>query len=639
MGKLVILQLPSENFARGFTCILQIREDKDTTQNLTQITGKLPANPEMPQRLNDEWRSVFNSDESSRIQAKKAAITNFSRTAKVKNFVDYLNDWLNDSRDKEWQKIRDGLQQHLSKEEEIRVIIQTQDPILRRLPWQAWNLFAENYPKAEIALSPISFQTPGDLPRRQSKKVRILTVLGENTVGLNSPKIDIQFDQQELEKLGNQGAEIIILKQPSPEKLREYLWQEEGWHIFFFAGHSSSSEDGEVGEIILNSKEKSLKITELQEALKKAISRGLQLAIFNSCDGLGLANQLAELNIRQMIVMREPVPDTVAKAFLQHFLTAFACRNQSFYAAVREARLRLEDWEKRFPGAKWLPVIYQNPTVIPPTWKQLRTRRSNLAVERSVNSFFARHPDLSLWKFLTGLIGLGTVTVVFIVVFPYVQNRQQSTTVSNPSPPSTQKAQLPASDSNSQAPQSTASSPTPTPQVPVSTPLNLPSPTQKAQLPVSSRNLQTPQATASASPTVQIPVSKPKSSPPVQTVEPQVPIIPNQIWNSTFVSSPAVNPTASSNPTQPPKDSAPIQPAKNRDALNRERANLLSRLQTIRSLQPTLKQRWKRHQLLFENGAISQDMVLSAQQEYLNSERELNEVQSQLNQLELRETR
>lgn len=117
MGKLVILQLPSENFTRGFTCILQIREDKDTTQNVTQITGRLPANPEMPQRLNDEWRSVFNSDENSRIQAKKAAITNFYRTDLVKNFVDYLNDWLNNSGDREWQKIRDGLQQHLSKEE------------------------------------------------------------------------------------------------------------------------------------------------------------------------------------------------------------------------------------------------------------------------------------------------------------------------------------------------------------------------------------------------------------------------------------------------------------------------------------------------------------------------------------------
>ncbi len=58
--------------------------------------------------------------------------------------------------------------------------------------------------------------------------------------------------------------------------------------------------------------------------LRKAISRGLQLAIFNSCDGLGLANDLAELNIPQIIVMRSPVPDLVAQEFLKHFLKAFS---------------------------------------------------------------------------------------------------------------------------------------------------------------------------------------------------------------------------------------------------------------------------------------------------------------------------
>ncbi|WP_265275359.1 hypothetical protein [Nostoc sp. KVJ3] len=33
-------------------------------------------------------------------------------------------------------------------------------------------------------------------------------------------------------------------------------------------------------------------IEEFKEAFKQAIHKGLQLGIFNSCDGLGLANQL-----------------------------------------------------------------------------------------------------------------------------------------------------------------------------------------------------------------------------------------------------------------------------------------------------------------------------------------------------------
>jgi CHASE2 domain-containing sensor protein len=68
--------------------------------------------------------------------------------------------------------------------------------------------------------------------------------------------------------------------------------------------------------------------------------------------------------------MREPVPDRVAHQFLKHFLQAFAS-DKSFYLAVREARERLQSLEDQFPCATWLPIIYQNPAEVPPTWQQL----------------------------------------------------------------------------------------------------------------------------------------------------------------------------------------------------------------------------------------------------------------------------
>lgn len=83
-----------------------------------------------------------------------------------------------------------------------------------------------------------------------------------------------------------------------------------------------------------------LTIPQLKHALRKAIERGLNTAIFNSCDGLGLAADLADLHIPQVLVMREPVPDPVAHAFLQGFLKSFAVGNP-FYIAVREVRERL----------------------------------------------------------------------------------------------------------------------------------------------------------------------------------------------------------------------------------------------------------------------------------------------------------
>ncbi|OZH56154.1 hypothetical protein AFK68_00025, partial [Hydrocoleum sp. CS-953] len=96
----------------------------------------------------------------------------------------------------------------------------------------------------------------------------------------------------------------------------------------------------------------------------------LQLAIFNSCDGLGLARQLAKLHIPAIIVMREEVPDVVAHKFLQDFLQLFT-NDKSLYISVREAREKLQVMEDKFPGASWLPVICQNSAEVSPSWKNL----------------------------------------------------------------------------------------------------------------------------------------------------------------------------------------------------------------------------------------------------------------------------
>ena len=110
-------------------------------------------------------------------------------------------------------------------------------------------------------------------------------------------------------------------------------------------------------------------IRELKNALTKAIENGLQLAIFNSCDGLGLARELGDLCIPQMIVMKEPVPDLVAQEFLKYFLNAFSS-GKSLYASVREGRERLESLENEFPYATWLPVIFQNSAEVGMSWEK-----------------------------------------------------------------------------------------------------------------------------------------------------------------------------------------------------------------------------------------------------------------------------
>jgi CHASE2 domain-containing sensor protein len=357
MTKLVVLKFTDGSFDQGFTVTLQIGEERDRAS--TEITGKLPPCPEMPLYY-DRWQSSYlQLGHRYRLDADKIQITNVSISQDCHNMSHILrarfNTWL---RTEEFRPLREKCLERLLPTDEIRVILQSENSQLQRLPWHLWDLF-ERYPKAEIALSSPTYD--GILqPRTPNSVVKILAIVG------NSQGIDTQADQALLQQCS--GADVTFLVEAQRKELTDSLWGK-NWDILFFAGHSSSYGNDTTGRIYLN-KTDSLTIGELKYALKKAIEKGLQLAIFNSCDGLGLARELADLHIPQMIVMREPVPDQVAQEFLKYFLQGFA-GGESLYQAVRQARERLQGLEDKFPCATWLPVICQNPAQIPLTWKEL----------------------------------------------------------------------------------------------------------------------------------------------------------------------------------------------------------------------------------------------------------------------------
>ncbi|MBZ8179753.1 CHAT domain-containing protein [Oscillatoria salina] len=366
MGKLVVLNLAEGDFDRGFTVIVEIGEENARPE--VKMAGKLPPAPRLTE-LVKQWQEDFQNKVNpkySRTAGDRARATSRQTIKRnslnsARNLEVEFNTWLN-SGEPDWQKIRDKLQQKLHRDDEIRVIIQTDNDRMRRLPWSVWNLFALEYKKAEIALSTPNYQSPGktSVTKRQSQ-VKILAVLGDS-IGINT-----NFDRQQLQQVAS-SAEIALLNQPSKQKLLEKLWKNEGWHILFFAGHSSSNEDGTIGELQINPKE-ILAIGDFYNAIDEAIAKGLQVAIFNSCDGLGLANELAKLHIPLSIVMREKIPDEVAREFLKHFLTSFAA-NESVYAAVLAARRKLYDlYNQQYPGISWLPIICQNLAIEPPTWR------------------------------------------------------------------------------------------------------------------------------------------------------------------------------------------------------------------------------------------------------------------------------
>jgi serine/threonine protein kinase len=356
MDKLVVLKLGDGSFEQGFPVTLQIGAEEHSP--IVEIIGKLPAALELCQYYT-AWANAYRAlGLRLRLEVATAPVLDRSQVESCYNAARLLGDRLNAWLYAEpFRPIREKLLEQLMPSDRVRLIIQTENIGLRRLPWHLWD-FCDRYPKVEVALSAPAYERV-ELSLLPKSKVRTLAILGDST------GIDIQVDRGLLEQLPN--AEIRFLVEPQRQELTDELWRP--WDILFFAGHSSSQANGETGKIYLNPTD-SLMIDQLKYGLKKAVEQGLQIAIFNSCDGLGLARQLEDLKIPQIIVMREPVPDQVAQEFLKSFLTAFA-RGETFYLAVREARERLQGLEDEFPCATWLPIICQNPAVSPPTWEAL----------------------------------------------------------------------------------------------------------------------------------------------------------------------------------------------------------------------------------------------------------------------------
>lgn len=359
MGKVVVFELGDGDFEQGFSVTMQIGEEGKSPS--VELRGKLPPNQDILPSY-ERWHTAYLLLESRyRLSAKEDEVTTrgsfLADCARTSTELETrLDEWLNvDS----LRPLRERFLAKVRESEDVRVLIQTNNLKLHRLPWHLWSLF-NAYPRAEVAAIPADFD-PIIIKPSVKPKTRILAILGDST------GIDTQADALLLKRLLPK-AEICFLPQPDMQTLTEKLWEQQGWDILFFAGHSSSRMEGDNAWIQINPHDR-LTLRELKRSLSTAIANGLKLAIFNSCDGLGLAKTLADLQIPQVIVMREEVPDKVANAFLRYFLEAFV-RGEPLYYAVKEARSKLEGLEREYPCATWLPVIYQNSPDAPLTWKK-----------------------------------------------------------------------------------------------------------------------------------------------------------------------------------------------------------------------------------------------------------------------------
>jgi len=356
MIKQVVIRIEEGSFESGFPVSLKISEDGQTIAE--EFDLKLPPNPDLP-KVYDKWRNIYTKLEKVRgIEFPKAQITNSSILEDCQNAARFLEDNENEwFRQPEFGAITAKIVKILkdgTPNKSVRVIIDTSNPYLRKLSWDSWDLFQEQgfFPQAEFALFSQYYR-----PKKTwQKPIRILAIFGSNEGGLQ-----LEEDRKMIENLKRYGVSIYSIPAIGNSLTQRELFEtlcQGNWDIIFYTGHSS-------GRTLQLDRALKVSVYNLRGALRETAPT-LKLAIFNSCDGLDIAQDLADFNIPNMIVMRELVPDQVARSFLKYFLKGFT-KGNPLSVSVTKARRRLQKLEFPdsdglfYPRASKIPVLIQNP--------------------------------------------------------------------------------------------------------------------------------------------------------------------------------------------------------------------------------------------------------------------------------------
>jgi hypothetical protein len=420
--KEVILRLGSGSLETGFSSVnVELRDrSHGSQQSHWESTASLLPAPELKD-IYEEWQLLYQNSlqQSGRrgITIDWTGTTHFSEQDVQQithNLVTALNSWLNQGNF--YYKIQAQLRTELNASDRIVIAIVTDNLLLWQLPWHRWNFF-DAYQHCVEFFSRPQFKNLSRQPQRNGK-VDILAFWG------NAPELDLAKDLAALQ----QPRAVVRSCQPESAIDISNQLAAQQIDILFFGGHGETIEldiagnPKALGAIYLD-KETPISIDKIKKDLQQAVDRGLQIAIFNCCSGLGLAQELADLNIPYLIVMRSQISDQLAQQFCRDLLLCYS-KGASFPAAFKYARDRLKpatDRPDEFES--WLPMLLHNPNSNHVTWQQLCYSRGHIFLPSSMvraNQWLTKpsHKPLA-W---IGLSLLSTGITVGLRALPLTQN-------------------------------------------------------------------------------------------------------------------------------------------------------------------------------------------------------------------------
>lgn len=358
------------------TCLFELTWDRVRTLNATLTY------PETLTTLYQQWQEAyinFYRSYRSTVRARPGISLSLPQHKKdwraklveaEAKFLAEFHYWLNHA---ELVEIRREIAQAAAQSNRVDIFIRCDSLEMAKLPWESWQIGTEFGITNPIRI----VRTAANLRAGQKKPVhrqrsRILVILGDDT------GLDFQDERKAIQAL-SRIAEVEFVGWQVGQACDDLkmticnaIADRRGWDILCFLGHSNETKitGGELGI----APKTSIFISEIAQYLQVAQERGLQFAVFNSCNGLNIAESLLNLGLSHVAVMREPIHNEVAKEFLIQFL-----RHLAEYQNVQEAMLAACQFLKlennlTIPSAYLIPSLFSYPEVEPFRLKRIGWR-------------------------------------------------------------------------------------------------------------------------------------------------------------------------------------------------------------------------------------------------------------------------
>ena len=365
--KSIILRLGSGNLTQGFPGVY-IELKGDGIDGWGESTSLLPA-PDLKTKY-DAWERVYRasvrlSERGSNFSTPTGTQIGIASIHQVRSdLIAALNHWLSQD---DFARIQAQLRTDLGSDDRISLsIITTDDTFLWKLPWHHWD-FCKAYTHCVESFSKSHIQANLQQRLRANGRVDILAIWG------HAPELELAKDFAALQQ---PRARLTHCQPKSAIDISDTFIKQPQIRILFFGGHGETTEleleanIQSIGTIYLD-KDTPISISKIKADLKQAIERGLQIAIFNCCSGLGLAQELADLNLPYLVVMRSQIPDKLAQQFCQDLLSRYS-QGGDFTTAFHYARGQLIPRTNRDDEFEsWLPMLVHNPQSNRVTWADL----------------------------------------------------------------------------------------------------------------------------------------------------------------------------------------------------------------------------------------------------------------------------